>query len=60
MIKISVVGLGQMGVNHLNNLANIKNRQEVLILPMDTLESLKELAAQANLIKALPTELQDE
>ncbi len=25
MIKISVVGLGQMGVNHLNNLANIKN-----------------------------------
>jgi hypothetical protein len=29
-------------------------------LPMDTLESLKELAAQANLIKALPTELQDE
>jgi LDH2 family malate/lactate/ureidoglycolate dehydrogenase len=44
----------------MENLANIKNRQEGLILPIDTLESLKELAIQANLTKALPTELQDE
>jgi len=44
----------------MENLANIKNRQEGLILPIDTLESLKELAVQANLTKALPTELQDE
>ncbi len=44
----------------MENLANIKNRQEGLILPIDTLESLKELAVQANLKKALPTELQDE
>jgi predicted dehydrogenase len=32
MIKISVVGLGQMGVNHLNNLLNIKNINLISII----------------------------
>jgi len=45
MIKISVVGLGQMGVNHLNNLLNIKNIN--LISIFDKIKR-KELANKYN------------
>lgn len=41
----------------MENLADIKNRQDGLLLPSDTLDSLRELAQQSNVIQFLPAEL---